>query len=94
MVKIRLNDILIIESIKDYVKVKTSEKEIVTHQHISYLEHKLPGDKFLRVHRSFIVAKDKIDAFSATEVEIDKKYVPIGRNYKNDVIGQLSQNTL
>lgn len=94
MVKIRLNDILIIESIKDYVKVKTSEKEIVTHQQISYLEHKLPEDKFLRIHRSFIVAKDKIDAFSATEVEIDKKYVPIGRNYKNEVIEKLSQNTL
>lgn len=94
MVKIRLNDILIIESIKDYVRVKTAEKEIVTHQQISYLEHKLPEDKFLRIHRSFIVAIDKIDAFSATEVEIDKKYVPIGRNYKNEVIEKLSQNTL
>lgn len=94
MVKIRLNDILVIESIKDYVKVKTAEKEIVTHQQISYLEHKLPEDKFLRIHRSFIVAIDKIEAFSATEVEINKKYVPIGRNYKNDVIEKLSQNTL
>ncbi len=94
MVKIRLNDILIIESIKDYVKVKTLEKEIVTHQQISYLEHKLPEEKFLRIHRSFIVAIDKIDAFSATEVEISKKYVPIGRNYKIDVIERLSQNTL
>ncbi len=94
MVKIRLNDILVIESIKDYVKVKTAEKEIVTHQQISYLEHKLPEDKFLRIHRSFIVAFDKIDAFSATEVEINKKYVPIGRNYKNEVIEKLSQNTL
>ncbi|MEQ9423937.1 MAG: response regulator transcription factor [Cyclobacteriaceae bacterium] len=94
MVKIRLNDILVIESIKDYVKVKTAEKEIVTHQQISYLEHKLPEDKFLRIHRSFIVAIDKIDAFSATEVEINKKYVPIGRNYKNEVIEKLSVNTL
>ena len=93
MVKIRLNDILVIESIKDYVKVKTAEKEIVTHQQISYLEHKLPEDKFLRIHRSFIVAIDKIDAFSATEVEINQKYVPIGRNYKNEVIEKLSKNT-
>ena len=94
MVKIRLNDILVIESIKDYVKVKTAEKEIVTHQQISYLEHKLPEDQFIRIHRSFIVAIDKIDAFSATEVEINKGFVPIGRNYKNDVIERLSQNTL
>ena len=94
MVKIRLNDILVIESIKDYVKVKTADKEIVTHQQISYLEHKLPEDKFIRIHRSFIVAIDKIDAFSATEVEINGKYVPIGRNYKNEVIEKLSRNTL
>jgi DNA-binding LytR/AlgR family response regulator len=86
MVRTKMSDILYIESIKDYVKVRTSEKEIVTQQKISYLEESLPKEQFLRIHRSFIVNRDKIDAYSATDIEIGKHHVPIGRNYKNDVM--------
>jgi DNA-binding LytR/AlgR family response regulator len=92
MVKTRMSDILYIESIKDYVKVRTPEKEIVTQQKISYLEESLPGEKFIRIHRSFIVNREKIDAYSATDVEIGKFTVPIGRNYKNDVMKVLEKN--
>jgi DNA-binding LytR/AlgR family response regulator len=92
MVKTRMSDILYIESIKDYVKVRTPEKEIVTQQKISYLEESLPGEKFIRIHRSFIVNREKIDAYSATDVEIGKFTVPIGRNYKNDVMKVLGKN--
>jgi DNA-binding LytR/AlgR family response regulator len=92
MVKVNVNDILYIESIKDYVKVKTGEKEIVTQQKISYLEESLPKHIFLRVHRSFIVALNKIESYSATEIEIGKIQVPIGRNYKSEVLRVLSKN--
>src|SRR5687767_8163287 len=92
MIKTRMADILYIESIKDYVKVRTAEKEVVTQQKISYLEESLPKEKFLRVHRSFIINRDRIDAYSATDVEIGKFHVPIGRNYKNDVIKVLGKN--
>lgn len=92
MVKTKMNDILYIESIKDYVKVRTAEKDIVTQQKISYLEESLPKQHFLRIHRSFIVNRDRIDAYSATDVEIGKYHIPIGRNYKNDVIRALSKN--
>jgi DNA-binding LytR/AlgR family response regulator len=91
MVKTKIADILYIESIKDYVKVRTAEKEIVTQQKISYLDESLPRTQFLRVHRSFIVNLDHIDAYTATDVEIDKYKVPIGRNYKNDVMKVLSK---
>jgi DNA-binding LytR/AlgR family response regulator len=91
MVKTKIADILYIESIKDYVKVRTTDKEIITQQKISYLEESLPRTQFLRVHRSFIVNLDKIDAYTATDVEISKFKVPIGRNYKNDVIKVLSK---
>ncbi|MEM8895272.1 MAG: LytTR family DNA-binding domain-containing protein, partial [Bacteroidota bacterium] len=94
MVKIRLGDILYIESLKDYVKVVTSEKEIITHQQISYMEHKLPENQFIRVHRSFIVAIDKVEAFSATDIEMGKHHIPIGRNYKNEVTSTLGTNVL
>ncbi|WP_333820558.1 LytR/AlgR family response regulator transcription factor [Ohtaekwangia sp.] len=92
MIKTKMADILYIESIKDYVKVKTSEKEIITQQKISYLEESLPREQFLRIHRSFIVNVDQIDAYSATDVEIGKHFVPIGRNYKNDVMKVLARN--
>jgi DNA-binding LytR/AlgR family response regulator len=92
MIKTRMTDILYIESVKDYVKVRTAEKEIVTQQKISYLEESLPKEQFLRIHRSFIVNRDKIDAYSATDVEIGKLHVPIGRNYKNDVMALLAKH--
>jgi len=91
MVKTRIADILYIESIKDYVKVRTIDKEIVTQQKISYLDESLPRMQFLRIHRSFIVNTDHIDAYTATDVEISKFKVPIGRNYKNDVMKALSK---
>jgi DNA-binding LytR/AlgR family response regulator len=92
MVKTRMTDILYIESIKDYVKVRTADKEIITQQKISYLEESLPKEQFIRIHRSFIINREKIDAYSATDVEIGKHHVPIGRNYKNDVIRLLARN--
>lgn len=92
MVKTRMTDVLYIESVKDYVKVRTSDKEIITQQKISYLEESLPREQFLRIHRSFIVNIEKIDAYSASDVEIGKHSVPIGRNYKNDVMKALAKN--
>ena len=94
MVKVMLADILYIESLKDYIRVKTETKEIISYQKISFLEEKLPTDKFLRLHRSFIVALDKIQAFSATTVDVGKTEIPIGRFYKNDVLQILNQNNL
>jgi DNA-binding LytR/AlgR family response regulator len=91
MVKTRMSEILFIESIKDYVKVRTVEKDIITQQKISYLEESLPKELFLRVHRSFIVNVSKVDAYSATDIELGKHQVPIGRNYKNDVGKVLSK---
>ena len=92
MIKTKMADVLYIESIKDYVKVKTADKEIVTQQKISYLEESLPREQFLRIHRSFIINLEKIDAYSATDVEIGKHNIPIGRNYKNDVMKILAKN--
>lgn len=94
MVKVMLADILYIESLKDYIRVKTETKEIISYQKISFLEEKLPPEKFLRIHRSFIVALDKIQAFSASTVDVGKTEIPIGRFYKNDVLQVLNQNNL
>lgn len=94
MVKVMLSDILYIESLKDYIRVKTETKEIISYQKISFLEEKLPADKFLRIHRSFIIALDKVQAFSATTVDLGKTEIPIGRLYKNEVLQILGKNNL
>ena len=83
--KIRLKDILYIESLKDYVRIKTDKESLITYQRISYLEEKLPEDKFLRVHKSFIVAIDKIASLGSNTVKIREKEIPVGRNYKMNV---------
>ena len=67
MVKVYLKDILYIESLKDYVRIKPPAKEIISLQKISYLEQKLPEDCFMRIHRSFIVPIKKIEAFQAMQ---------------------------
>ena len=86
MVKIMLSDILYIESIKDYVKIYTKEKTVMTKQQLSYFEENFPKDQFLRVHRSFLIALNKVEAFNASLIEINKKELPIGRSYKTEVL--------
>ena len=80
-VKILLKEILFIESLKDYIKIQTLNKSIVTQVPISAIEQRLP-ESFLRIHRSFIVARDKITAYTQHDFEIGKYQIPIGRNYK------------
>jgi len=85
-VKVFLDEILYIESMKEYIRVNTKNKSVLTKFKLSEVEGLLSENNFLRIHRSFIVAKDKIDAFSATEVELDGKQLPIGRSYKESVM--------
>ena len=92
VIKVCLKDILFIESMKDYIKVKTPDQEVISHQKISYMEENLPKNQFMRVHRSFIVSIPNIQAYSASSVELGGHHIPIGRNYKDTVIPQLNKN--
>lgn len=89
MVKVYLDDILYVESLKDYIKVITTSKQIITKQAISTLEDMLPSEKFLRIHRSYLVAINKIDSFTADDIQIGEKELPIGRMYHHEVIKAL-----
>jgi DNA-binding LytR/AlgR family response regulator len=89
-VRIYLDEILYIESIREYVRIYTNDKSIMTKFLLHELEGLLPKNNFIRVHRSFIVAKDKITAFSATDIEINNKQIPIGRSYKELITSILS----
>ncbi|MBI9067496.1 MAG: response regulator transcription factor [Salinivirgaceae bacterium] len=94
MVKVSINNILYVESIKDYIKVHTLIKTVITKEQISQFADLLPSDKFLRVHRSYLVALNKIDAYSASSIEIKDVEIPIGRNYKDEclkILGDLKK---
>jgi DNA-binding LytR/AlgR family response regulator len=92
MVKVPLCDILYIEGLSNYVKVITTHKCLITYQKLSYLEQKLPEGQFIRIHRSFIIALEKIEAYTPNAVEISGKALPISRNYKNEVLKILEEN--
>ncbi len=86
MVKVMLQDILYIESMKDYIKVMTAAGVIITKQSISSVEAMLPEKDFVRVHRSYIVSLDKIKTFTSELIEINKTEIPIGKLYRNGVL--------
>jgi len=88
-VKVFLDEILYIESMKEYIRVNTKSNSVLTKFKLSQVDELLRENNFLRIHRSFIVAKDKIEAFSATEVELGGKQLPIGRSYKESVLSVL-----
>ena len=73
MVKVFLDDILFIESLKDYIRIYTLHKTIVTKQPISSLEEILPKDAFIRIHRSYIIAINRIESYDTEAIEIAKK---------------------
>lgn len=93
MVKVLLHQITYIEGMKDYVIIHTQGTPIVTHHTITFLQEKLPEDRFVRIHRSYIVAVDKITAFTQLDVEIGPKEIPLGRNYKENALATLNQKS-
>ena len=89
MVKVHLNDILYVESMKDYIKVFTKEGQIVTKQSIASLEEMLPEHQFIRSHRSFIVSLSKIKSFTSEIIEIGNMELPIGKLYRQTTLKSL-----
>ena len=86
MVKVFFRDILYVEGLKDYIRIVTdNNKTIVTKYVLSTLEEMLPANEFLRIHKSYIVAINKIDSYNADTIHIAKHELPIGRLYKFDV---------
>ena len=81
--KINLEDILYIEGLSDYIKIYTGEKPILTLQRLKVMEEKLPRDRFIRVHRSFIVSLNKIESIQRNRIVIGKTFIPVGENYKD-----------
>lgn len=89
VLKIHLHDILYMEGLSEYVQIYTGNKKIITKNSMTNLQSKLPDNEFLRIHKSYIVAISKIQAFTTSTVEVPGKQLPIGRSYKNTVLEAL-----
>ncbi len=81
-VRIKFDEILYVEGLKDYCKIVLSDRQVLTKVSIGHFELQLPTGQFARVHKSFIVAIGKITAYTAHDVEIGKIEIPVGRVYK------------
>jgi two-component system, LytTR family, response regulator LytT len=94
--RINFRNILYIEGLKEYVKVYTvnSDKPVLSLTSLKMLETKLPADKFMRVHRSFIVNLEKIETIDRSRIVFGTKYIPIGEQYKDRFQEFLDKNFL
>ena len=89
LVRVDMRDIIALESQRDHVKICTTTQMITTRQTIGYYEELLPAERFLRIHRSFIVALSKIRSITEAQVEVPGQTLPIGRYYKQRVFERL-----
>lgn len=89
LVRVKVEDILWIEALADYIALVTEQKKYVTHSTMKSVEARLPKDQFLRVHRSYIVRLDRIDAIEDNTILIGKKMIPVGGTYRDALINAL-----
>lgn len=82
LVRINFTDVIYVEGLKDYVKIFLNDKVVVTQMSMKTIEEKLPQEQFLRVHRSFIVAFNRIDSLQKHFLAIGKREIPVGDQYR------------
>lgn len=82
LVKVFLNDILYVEGLKDYVTIHTKTQKVITLQRLKSLEELLPADKFMRIHHSYIISLQAIEAVHKGEVKIGNALLPVSESYK------------
>jgi len=91
MQKIDFEAIVYIESYSDYLKIHLANETIITRETISAIEGRLPNEKFIRIHRSYIVSLKHITSFTNEEINIQNTFLTISRSYKKEVINVLSK---
>lgn len=82
--KINLSDILYLEGLKDYVSIYTTTERILTLQTMKKMEEMLPSNRFVRVHKSYIVSLEKIETIERQRIFIGKNTIPVGDSFQKD----------
>ena len=83
--QVKLNDILFTEAYGNYVKIHLEDKMIITHQTLSSIEELLPKNDFIKVHKSFIIAKNKIVLIEGNLIHIQQHKIPVGKMYRQNI---------
>lgn len=89
LVKILFDDVLFVEALQNYVTIHTLLKKYMTYLTFKSVEEYLPANKFLKVHKSYIVAASKIDTIEGNDIRIGQQHIPISRNLKDEVMARL-----
>jgi two-component system LytT family response regulator len=92
--KIELDDILYIEGLKDYISIFTKNERVITLQNMKKMEETLPKDQFIRVHKSYIIALDKIESIERSRISICGKVIPIGDTYRDEFFKHIDNKNI
>jgi len=92
--KIELDDILYIEGLKDYISIFTKTERVITLQNMKRMEETLPSSQFIRVHKSYIIALDKIESIERSRITICGKIIPIGDTYRDEFFKRIENNNI
>lgn len=92
--RVEIADIFYIESIKNYIVIHTINEQIVTYNTLKYFEEKLPENLFIKIHKSFIIAFNKIEKTDNNEVWLLQKSLPVGDTYKIDFFTRINDRKL
>jgi len=92
--RVSIADIFYVESIKNYIVIHTREEQIVTYNTLKYFEENLPESLFTKIHKSFIIALNKIEKTDTNEVWLLQKNLPLGDTYKNNFFVKINERKL
>jgi two-component system LytT family response regulator len=92
--KIELDEILYIEGLKDYISIYTKAERIITLQNMKKMEETLPHSQFIRVHKSYIIALDKIESIERSRITICGKIIPIGDTYRDEFFKHIENKNI
>lgn len=94
LVRIKYDDILFVEALQNYVAVHTTDKKYITYLTFRGIEEYLPAGRFVRTHKSFIVAAARVESIEGNEIRIGQHHIPISRTERETVLQQLLKNRL
>ncbi|SNY95471.1 LytR/AlgR family response regulator transcription factor [Flagellimonas pacifica] len=92
--KIFIDEIVVVESLKDYIRIKTTSAKYIIHKTLGSFTDELPSDKFIRIHRSYTIAIDKVEAIEGNSLEIDGIRYTIGRSYLTEAKNRILNDTI
>lgn len=87
--RVQVKDIKFIEGLKEYVRFHLTNEKLIALESLKNLEEQLPSEMFVRIHKSFIINKEKVKAISGNQIQIDDQYIPIGKSFRESITDKI-----